>query len=110
MEFIPYLCRRLVDQVINQHRQGQMNIGKHIEEILRKQGRSALQLASQIPCEHTNVYNIFKRKSLDVRLLMRINVILEYDFFMRIIRRRLFKKVNDLERYLIKGDGFYFVE
>ena len=58
-----------------------MNIGKHIEETLRKQGQSASWLASQIPCERTNVYNIFKRKSLDVRLLMRISVILKYDFF-----------------------------
>ena len=58
-----------------------MNIGKHIEEILRKQGKSAAWLATQIPCERTNVYNIFKRKSLDVRLLMRISVILGHDFF-----------------------------
>ena len=58
-----------------------MNVGKHIEEILRKQGRSAAWLATQIPCERTNVYNIFKRKSLDVRLLMRIGIILDYDFF-----------------------------
>ena len=50
-----------------------MNIGKHIEEIA--------WLATQIPCERTNVYNIFKRKSLDVRLLMRISVILGHDFF-----------------------------
>ena len=58
-----------------------MNIGKHIEETLRKQGKSASWLATQMPCERTNVYNIFKRKSLDVRLLMRISVILNYDFF-----------------------------
>ena len=58
-----------------------MNIGKHVEEILRKQGRSAAWLASEIPCERTNVYNIFKRKSMDVRLLMRISVVLKYDFF-----------------------------
>jgi len=58
-----------------------MNIGKHIEEILRKKGKSASWLASQIPCERTNVYNIFKRKSLDARLLARISVILEHDFF-----------------------------
>ena len=58
-----------------------MNIGKHVEEILRKQGKSAAWLASQIPCERTNVYNIFKRKSMDVRLLMRISVVLRYDFF-----------------------------
>ena len=58
-----------------------MNIGKHVEVILRKQGKSAAWLASQIPCERTNVYNIFKRKSMDVRLLMRISVVLKYDFF-----------------------------
>ena len=58
-----------------------MNVGKHIEKILRKKGMSAAWLAMQIPCERTNVYNIFKRKSLDVRLLMRISVILDYDFF-----------------------------
>ena len=58
-----------------------INIGKHIEEILRKQGKSAAWLATQIPCERTNVYNIFKRKSMDVRLLMRISVVLRYDFF-----------------------------
>ena len=58
-----------------------MNIGKHVEEILRKQGKSAAWLASQIPCERTNVYNIFKRKSMDVRLLMRISEVLKYDFF-----------------------------
>ncbi len=58
-----------------------MNIGKHIEEIMRLKGKSASWLASQIPCERTNVYNIFKRKSVDVRLLMRISVVLGYDFF-----------------------------
>ncbi len=58
-----------------------MNIGEQIEAILRKQGKSAAWLATQIPCERTNVYNIFRRKSLDVRLLMKISQILEYDFF-----------------------------
>ncbi len=58
-----------------------MDVGKHIEEVLRKQGKSATWLATQIPCERTNVYNIFKRKSLDVRLLMRISEVLNYDFF-----------------------------
>ena len=58
-----------------------MNVGKRVQEILKKQRRSASWLASQIPCERTNVYNIFRRKSMDVRLLMRISVILEHDFF-----------------------------
>ena len=56
-------------------------IGEHIKEVLFSQHHSAQWLSEQIPCERTNVYNIFKRKSLDVRLLMRISVILDYDFF-----------------------------
>jgi hypothetical protein len=58
-----------------------MNIGEQIEAILRKQGKSAAWLATQIPCERTNVYNIFRRKSVDARLLMKISQILEHDFF-----------------------------
>ena len=81
MEFIVYLCWQIYKRNNLTNTKKTMNIGKHIEEILRKQGKSAAWLATQIPCERTNVYNIFKRKSLDVRLLMRISVILEYDFF-----------------------------
>jgi len=80
LNFISYLCSQN-DIVETKFKAESMNIGKHIQEILRKQGKSAAWLATQIPCERTNVYNIFKRKSLDVRLLMRISVILSYDFF-----------------------------
>ena len=45
---------------------------------------SASELAKLIPCERTNVYNIFKRKSLDARLLMRISKVLNYDFFIEL--------------------------
>ena len=81
MGYISYLCNAKNRKIKELNQDYIMNIGKHIEEILRKQGRSAAWLATQIPCERTNVYNIFKRKSLDVRLLMRIGIILEYDFF-----------------------------
>ena len=84
-----------------------MNIGKHIEEILRKQGKSAAWLATQIPCERTNVYNIFKRKSLDARLLMRISVILEHDFFKE-LSEEAFPKAKWYKPLLLKGSGFYF--
>lgn len=69
-----------------------MNIGKHIEEILRGQGKSASWLAHEIPCERTNVYNIFKRKSLDVKLLQRISIVLEHDFFKELSEETFGKK------------------
>jgi transcriptional regulator with XRE-family HTH domain len=58
-----------------------MHIGQRIKEIMEQRHCSVVSVARQLSCERTNVYNIFKRKSLDVRLLMRISVILEYDFF-----------------------------
>ena len=69
-----------------------MNIGKHIQEVLKKHGKSAASLAKEIPCERTNVYNIFKRKSLDAKLLMRISIILDYDFFKELSEEAFPKK------------------
>ena len=43
--------------------------------------KSARWLAEQIPCERTNIYKIFRRGSIDTKLLKRISVILEHDFF-----------------------------
>ena len=59
-----------------------MKIGEHIHEVLKQQGRSARWLAEQIPCERTNVYNIFGRTDINVRLLGRICVVLDHDFFL----------------------------
>ena len=56
-------------------------IGEHIKEVLLSQHHSAKWLADQIPCERTNVYDIFKRTDINVNLLQRLCVILDFDFF-----------------------------
>lgn len=58
-----------------------IHIGTRIREVLFQQGRSAVWLASQIPCERTNVYNIFTRNDISVGLLTAICHILKHDFF-----------------------------
>ncbi len=58
-----------------------MHVGKKIKETLRNDGRSARWLADNIPCERTNVYNIFNRESVDTRLLRRISEVMRHDFF-----------------------------
>lgn len=58
-----------------------MHVGKKIKETLRNDGRSARWLADNIPCERTNVYNIFHRESVDTRLLQRIIEVMQHDFF-----------------------------
>jgi hypothetical protein len=57
-----------------------MHIGKKIKTVVKSQGRSVSWLAAQIPCDRSNIYNIYKRDTIDVKLLMRLSVILGHNF------------------------------
>ena len=57
-----------------------MHIGKKIRTVVRSQGRSVSWLAAQIPCDRSNIYNIYKRDTIDVKLLMRLSDILGHNF------------------------------
>jgi len=58
-----------------------MDIGKRIRDVLDEQGRSAIWLAERIPCERSNVYDIFRRSNIGMELLMVISTVLNHDFF-----------------------------
>ena len=57
-----------------------VHIGKIIEEEFYRQGRSVSWFADKLCCDRTNVYNIFKRESIDTALLVRISNILQHNF------------------------------
>ncbi|MBQ7420105.1 MAG: hypothetical protein IJV17_05105 [Prevotella sp.] len=59
-------------------------MGKRIKEVLDDQGRSASWLATKIPCERTNIYDVFKRKDVNVELLYKVSSILGHDFFLEL--------------------------
>ena len=42
---------------------------------------SAAWLAKQLYCDRTNVYKIFHKASIDCELLLKISIVLNYDFF-----------------------------
>lgn len=58
-----------------------MHIGQKIEEELRSQERTAVWLSQQLHCNRTNVYNIFKRATIDTEQLKHISSVLHKDFF-----------------------------
>lgn len=58
-----------------------VNIGKIIEEELRRQERSVTWLSRKLHCDRRNVYDIFTRRYIDTGLLFRISEILSRDFF-----------------------------
>lgn len=43
--------------------------------------------ARQLNCERTNVYTIFKRRTIDVELLVIISKVLRYNFFEEILKQ-----------------------
>ena len=57
-------------------------IGSLIEQELRRQDRSVTWFAAELHCDRTNVYKVFKKKSIDTKLLEDISVILQHNFFL----------------------------
>ena len=57
-----------------------MHIGKLIREQVEKQDKTVVWLAEQLACSRTNIYKIYERSSIDTGLLLRISLILNYDF------------------------------
>ena len=58
-----------------------IHIGHKIEEVFKKTERPKTWFAKKLNCDPSNIYRIFKRKSIDTDLLFKISEILDYDFF-----------------------------
>ena len=58
-----------------------IHIGSIIKEKFDEQGLSVSWFAKELCCDRTNVYRIFKRKSIDTALLGKVSLILKHDFF-----------------------------
>ena len=57
-----------------------IHIGQMIRAELKKQGRSVTWFANAIHSDYSNVYKMFKRRSIDLDLLLRISDLLQHDF------------------------------
>jgi len=57
-----------------------VHIGHLIKSVFDKSGMSVSELARQLHCERTNVYTIFKRRTIDVELLAMLSEILNHNF------------------------------
>lgn len=70
-----------------------IHIGSLIEEQVRKQNMNVSSFAKKLNCDRTNVYDIFKRSTIDTELLYRISKMLKYNFF-DLYSKRLGKDVE----------------
>ena len=58
-----------------------IHAGQLIERTLHEQGRTVTWFAGQLCCTRPNIYKIFRKENIDIRLLWRISYILGHDFF-----------------------------
>lgn len=56
-------------------------IGSLIKDEVDDQHIPITKFAKMINCERNNVYNIFKRNTIDIQLLQRISIVLKHNFF-----------------------------
>ncbi|MDR1348952.1 MAG: helix-turn-helix domain-containing protein [Prevotellaceae bacterium] len=57
-----------------------IHIGNIIKQKLAESSMTVTDFADKINCDRTTVYDIFKRKSLDVERLIKISQALNFDF------------------------------
>ena len=57
-----------------------LHIGKMISAELKAQGRTVTWFAKAIHTDRSNVYKIFSKESIDLKLLVRISKILHHNF------------------------------
>ena len=57
-----------------------IHLGSLVKRKMKERNISISEFAQAIHCDRTNVYSIFKRKSMDVQLIVRISNALDYDF------------------------------
>ena len=56
------------------------HIGQLVKKVFDDSGMTVSELARRLHCERTNVYTIFRRRSLDVEQLAKLSKILNHNF------------------------------
>jgi predicted transcriptional regulator len=65
-----------------------IHIGSIIKQKLAESSMTIKDFSDKINCDRTTVYDIFKRKSIDIERLMRISQALHYNFIEEIYLKR----------------------
>ncbi len=64
----------------------EIHIGQLVKSVFDSSGMSVSELARRLHCERTNVYTIFRRRTMDVELLAMLSKILNHNFLEDVIK------------------------
>lgn len=57
-----------------------IEIGKIIQKVIKEKRVPVTEFAQKISTNRNNVYNIFRRETIDLKLLLKIGEVLDHDF------------------------------
>jgi len=69
-------------------------IGQLIKDKVESSKMEVTEFAKAINRERSNIYDIFKRDSIDTKLLKKIGQVLDYDFFQDLIEPETIEKIK----------------
>lgn len=69
-------------------------IGEIIKERIEASNMEVTSFAKAINKERSNIYDIFKRDSIDTKLLKKIGQVLDYDFFQELLEDSTIEKLK----------------
>ena len=82
-----------------------IHIGNQIKEIFDTKDLTVSEFARRIDTSRENVYGIFKRKSIDTNLLIKISTVLDHNFFQYFIRKEeIYPEVTTLAKKLAASE------
>lgn len=83
-----------------------VEIGKIIERELRAKRYPIAEFARKLNTDRSNVYNIFRRNTIDTGLLEKIGEILEHDFFQYYITTQTLSNIvgDKANLYLVNSE------
>ncbi len=79
-----------------------IHIGSLIKQKFNESSLTIWEFAAQIHYDRTTIYDIFKRKSIDVELLIRISQILNYNFIEEVyLKHNVIKPSNSTSVFIV---------
>ncbi len=82
-----------------------IHIGSKIKEVFDTKDLTVSEFARRIDTSRENIYGIFKRKSIDTNLLIKISNVLDHNFFQYFItKEELYPEVESLSKRIEAAD------
>jgi transcriptional regulator with XRE-family HTH domain len=80
-------------------------IGKQIQAVVKKRGMKVEELAKRLNVSKPNIYDIYRRNSIDTGLLERLCKVLDHNFFETFAHKYRTQQERDSYEYVMRENA-----